>query len=179
MYLYGVCSSYTEYRRIKKSAAQSAVADLNMSGISHATDGLVQGIVDNLDANRASQNGKQSTHSITCSPSHSLFPDTISEEEKEASSRIRRVPNNFSDVPYDVEIHRYQGSKQPQMPKSHAVKGVTTLRSLFEHVIVNRRAAEVNIKKNDCPEYHGYNTRESRATLHNQRQKKYIYPLST
>ena len=66
MYSYGVCSSYTEYRPFKKSA----VADLKMSGISNADDGLVQAIADNFDADISSQNGRQSTH--THLPSFSL-----------------------------------------------------------------------------------------------------------
>ena len=64
MYSYGVCSSYTEYRRFKKSAAKAAVADLKMSGISNAADGLVQANADNFDADISSQNGRQSTHSL-------------------------------------------------------------------------------------------------------------------
>ena len=64
MYSYGVCSSYTEYRRFKKSAAKAAVADLKMSGVSNAADGLVQAIADNFDADTSFQNGRQSTHSL-------------------------------------------------------------------------------------------------------------------
>ena len=62
MYSYGFCSSYTEHRRFKKSAAKAAVADLKMSGISNAADGLVQAITDNFDADISSQNCRQSTH---------------------------------------------------------------------------------------------------------------------
>ena len=51
---YGICSSYTEYRHYKKSAAKAAVADLKMSGISNAADGLVQAIADNFDADTSS-----------------------------------------------------------------------------------------------------------------------------
>ena len=54
MYSYGVCSSYTEYRCFKKSAAKAAVADLKMSGISNAADGLVQAIADKFDADTSS-----------------------------------------------------------------------------------------------------------------------------
>ena len=50
MYSDGECSSYTEYRHFKKSADTAAAVDLKMSGISSATDCLVQGIVDNFDA---------------------------------------------------------------------------------------------------------------------------------
>ena len=61
MYSYGVCSSYTEYRRFKKSPAKAAVADLKMS---NAADGLDQAIADNFDTDTSSQNSRQSTHSL-------------------------------------------------------------------------------------------------------------------
>ena len=64
LYSYGVCCSYTEYRRFKKSAAQAAVADSRLFGISSADHGLVQCILDNFDADISSQNGRQSTHSL-------------------------------------------------------------------------------------------------------------------
>ena len=120
MYSYGVCSSYTEYRRFKKSAAKAAVADLKMSGISNAADGLVQAIADNFDADTSSQNGRQSTHSLAVLLT--LYSQAPPEGEQEDNPRIRRVPNDSSEVPCDVDIHRYQGPKQPQMPESHAIK---------------------------------------------------------
>ena len=78
MFSYGVCSSYKEYRRFKKSAAKAAVADLARSGISNAADGLVQGVVDNFDADISSQNGKQSTHSLAVLLTQYSSPDPLS-----------------------------------------------------------------------------------------------------
>ena len=79
--------------------------------------------------------------------------------------RIRRVLNDSSEVPYDVDIHRYQGPKQPQMPESHAIMATPTLKWLAHQAIAVRRASEVNhsflqdiLAKEDCPECHGYNT---------------------
>ena len=109
LYSYGVCSSYTEYRRFKKSAAKAAVADLKMSGISNAADGLVQAIADNFDADISSQNGRQSTHSLPVLLTQ--YSQAPSEGEQKENPRIRRVPNDSSEVPYDVNIHRYQGPK--------------------------------------------------------------------
>ena len=120
IYSYGVCSSYTEYRRFKKSAAKAAVAELKMSGISNAADGLVQAIADNFDADTSSQNGRQSTRSLVVLLTQ--YSQAPSEGEQEDNPRIRRVPNGSSEVPYDIDIHRYQGPKQPQMPESHAIK---------------------------------------------------------
>ena len=116
MYSYGVCSSYTEYRRFKKSAAK-------MVGSPH-------------------------THLPSQAPS---------EGEQDDNPRIRRVPNDSSEVPYDVDIHRYQGPKQP------CYKAIPTLKSLAHQAIAVRRASEVNhsflqdiLAKEDCPEFHGY-----------------------
>jgi hypothetical protein len=64
MYKYGVSCTYTEMRRFKRSVAKAAVTDIKLSGISDADKGLVQVIVDNFDAEIASQNGKLSTHSL-------------------------------------------------------------------------------------------------------------------
>ena len=168
MYSYGVCSSYTEYRRFKKSAAKV--------GISNAADGLVQAIADNFDVDTSSQNGRQSTHSLAILLTQ--YSQTPSEGEQEDNPRIRRVPNDSSEVPYDVDIHRYQGSKQPQMPESHAIKAIPTLKSLAV-----RRASEVNhsflqdiLAKEDCPEFHGYNTKLCREQGHLPQPKtKAIY----
>ena len=128
MYSCGVCSSYTEYRHFKKSPAKAAVADLKMSGISNAADGLVQAIADNFDTDISSQKGRQSTHSLAVLLTQ--YSQAPSEGEQEDNPRIRRVPNYSSEVPYDVDIHRYQGPKQPQMPESHAIKAIPTLKQL-------------------------------------------------
>ena len=128
MYSCGVCSSYTEYRRFKKSPAKAAVADLKMSGISNAADGLVQAIADNVDTDISSQNGRQYSHSLAVLLTQ--YSQAPSEGEQEDNPIIRRVPNYSSEVPYDVDFHRYQGPKQPQMPESHAIKVIPTLKHL-------------------------------------------------
>jgi len=48
VYGYGVTCTYSELRRLRKSAALTAVQDKTMTGISNAEDGLVQVIVDNM-----------------------------------------------------------------------------------------------------------------------------------
>jgi len=58
MHGYGVTCTYSELRRLRKSAALTAVQDKTMRGISKAEDGLVQVIVDNFDADISSQMGK-------------------------------------------------------------------------------------------------------------------------
>ena len=172
MYSYGVCSSYTEYRRFKKSVA---VADLKMSVISNAADGLVQAIADNFDADISSQNGRQSTHSLA----------VLLTQYSQAPS-VRRQPKNQKGPPMIPQRFLMmlistgtRGSKQPQMPESHAIKAILTLKSLAHQAIAVRRASEVNqdiLAKEDCPEFHGYNTKLCREQGHLPQPKtKAIY----
>ena len=93
---YGVCSSYTEYRHYKKSAAKAAVADLKMSGISNAADGLVQAIADNFDADTSSQNGRQSTHSLAILlTQYSQAPQRVSKKTTQESEGSPMIPLRF------------------------------------------------------------------------------------
>lgn len=170
MYSYGVGCSYTEYCRFKKSASQAAVADLKLSGVCNAEDGLVQAIVDNVDANISSQNGKQSTHSLAVLlTQYSRTP----EAEEQTNPKIKRIPKDSPDVPYDVDIHRYQGPKHPPMPPGEATKAVCSLKSLAQQAVVVSRASEADLgflqdilTQDNCPEFHGYNTQKSRALGH-------------
>ena len=57
---FGVTCTYDELLRFKKSAAAAAAKSSELTGISKAEDGLVQIVVDNFDADIASQNGKVS-----------------------------------------------------------------------------------------------------------------------
>lgn len=60
---FGVTCTYDELLRFKKSVAVEAAKSAELTVISKAKDGLVQVVVDNFDAEMASQNGKLSTHS--------------------------------------------------------------------------------------------------------------------
>ena len=64
MQSFGVTCSYDEVLRFKRSAAKSATMEQSYHGISDASEGLVQVVVDNFDAEISSQNGKLSTHSL-------------------------------------------------------------------------------------------------------------------
>ena len=78
---------------------------------------------------------------------------------------------------------RFHGPKQPQMPESHAIKAIPTLKSLAHQAIAVRRASEVNhsflqdiLAKEDCPEFHGCNTKLCREQGHLPQPKtKAIY----
>ena len=54
---------------------KAAVADLKMSGISNAADGLVQAIADNFDAAHCLK--MVGVHTLTCRPSHSVLPVSL------------------------------------------------------------------------------------------------------
>ena len=69
------------------------------------------------------------------------------------------------------------------MPESHAIKAIPTLNSHADQAIAVRRASEVNhsllqdiLAKEDCPEFHGYNTKLCREQGHLPQPKtKAIY----
>ena len=169
LYSYKVTCSYREFRRFKKSCARAAVEDIKLSGISNADHGLVQVIVDNFDADISSQNGKQSTHSLTQSQ--------ILEEESLENDKIQRIHKDemSKDIPYDVNIHRFQGVKQPAMPQEGSTTAVLSLKALENQAIVMKTASEMDfgfmqdvLRNEDCPEFHGYNTKESRDQGHKE-----------
>ena len=141
MYKYGVSCTYSELRRFKKSAAMAAVTDMKLSGISNANDGLVQVIINNFDAEIASQNGKLSTHSLAVIVTQAQ----VSQSETDPNGQIRRLTKDdiSDDVPYDVEIHRYQGQRNPEMPQHATTKSVLSLKALTHQAIVKNRATEM------------------------------------
>ena len=61
---FGVTCTYDELLRFKKSVAVAAAKSTELTATSKVEDGLVQVVVDNFDADIASQNGKLSTHSL-------------------------------------------------------------------------------------------------------------------
>ena len=173
LYSYKVTCSYSEFRRFKKSCACAAVEDIKLSGISNADHGLVQVIVDNFDADISSQNGKQSTHSLAVL----LTQSQTVEEETPKNDKIKRIHKDdmSKEIPYDVNIHRYQGVKQPEMPQEGATKAVLSLKALAHQAIKMKRASEMDfrfmqdvLRNEDCPEFHGYNTKESRGQGHKE-----------
>ena len=112
LYSYGVCCSYTEYRQFKKSAAQAAVGDSRLFGISSSDHGLVQGIVDNFDADISSQNGRQSTHSLAIlMTQYAQNPDE--KEEMTTHTNNQESPKRFPWCPirsWHTEVSRTQAA---------------------------------------------------------------------
>ena len=60
----GITCTYDELLRFKFSAAHAAANSIDKMGLNAASDGLVQVVADNFDANISSQNGLQSTHAL-------------------------------------------------------------------------------------------------------------------
>ena len=56
--------TYDEVLRFKSSAAHAAAKSTDKLGISCSTDGLVQVVADNFDANISSPNSVKSTHAL-------------------------------------------------------------------------------------------------------------------
>ena len=64
MNTFGVTCTYDELLRFKKSVAVAAAKNAELTAISKDDDGSVKIVVDNFDADIASQNGRLSTYSL-------------------------------------------------------------------------------------------------------------------
>jgi len=72
----------------KKSAAISATEDTTLKAMSDGAVGMIQTVVDNFDADIASQNGKVSTHSVAMLMTQSVTTST----EETRSDTFKRIP---------------------------------------------------------------------------------------
>ncbi|KAJ4934993.1 hypothetical protein JOQ06_007772 [Pogonophryne albipinna] len=60
-----------------------------------------------------------------------MIKESSSEEgEEQTNPKINRIPKDSPDIPYDIDIHRSQGPKQPPMPPDEETKAVCSLKSL-------------------------------------------------
>ena len=75
---------------------------------------MIQTVVDNFDADIASQNGKVSTHSLAMLMTQSVTTST----EETRSDTFKRIPwtDMSKPIEYNVETSRYMGPKKPPMP---------------------------------------------------------------
>ncbi|KAI4832090.1 hypothetical protein KUCAC02_015071 [Chaenocephalus aceratus] len=108
--------------------------------------------------------GKQSTHSLAVLLTQ--YSQSSEEGEEQTTPKINRIPKDSPDIPYDIDIHRSQGHKQPPMPPDEATKADL---SFLQEVVT----------QDNCPEYHGYNTKHSReqGTLPQAKTKALYFPL--
>lgn len=168
IYQFRVTCSYDEILRFKKSAALAATKDIKLSGIHQGSMGLIQAVADNFDANISSQNGKLTTHSLAMLITQ---PKIASPDDQHPRESIPRIPKADMSKPndFEIQVHRYQGPKRVPMPESCSRKNVLPLKVLCSSVISERRAKDLDvsflnevINNDSCPEYNGYNTRQTR-----------------
>ena len=168
MYQFRVTCSYNEILRFKKSAALAATKNIKLSRVHQGSMGLIQAVADNFDANISSQNGKLTTHSLAMLITQ---PTNDTPDEQHPRESIPRVSKADMSKPIDFEIrvHRYKGPKKVPMPENCSRKHVLPLKFLCSAVISERRAKDLDvsflneiINNDSCPEYNGYNTRQTR-----------------
>ena len=159
---FGVTCTYDELLRFKKSVAAEAAKSADVTAISTVEDGLVQVVVDNFDADIASQNGKLSTHSLAVLVTQ---PDSNTQHQEHSIPRLTKAEMT-KEIDYQLEIVRYSGPKKPKVPAQFLKKKVLPLKVLAHIVLSLHGANEGNlvflndvINRIDCPEFNGYNPR--------------------
>ena len=176
MQSFGVTCSYDEVLRFKRSAAKAATMERSYHGISDASEGLVQIVADNFDAEISSQNGKLSTHSLAVLATQPESPSDADMCHRETIPRISKEEMS-EPIEYDVTIQRYNGPKKTKMPKSAAVTTILPLKLLAQQASLKRRADETDfaffqdVLKHNCPEYNGYNTALTRKQGQTEKPK--------
>ena len=159
---FGMTCTYDELLRFIKSVAVAAAKSTELTAISKVEDGLVQVMVDNFDADIASQNGKLSTHSLAVLLTQ---PDANSQQQEHSIPRLKKT-DMTKEIDYQLDIVRYSGPKKPKIPPQLLKLRVPPLKILAHMVLSQQRANESDfafltdvIMSNDCPEFNGYNTR--------------------
>lgn len=180
-YDFGITCSYDEVLRFKKSAAVIAAKDPSVHGISSATGGLVQTVVDNFDADIHSPNGKLATHSLAMILTQPSCPGNDHEDET-----LARLKHGDLKLPIDGDeevapVH-YVGQKKPPLPKIP----IPVLNDDFKtsQRVSKDRARDIDFQfmkdmntSPTCPEYNGYNTEICRKQGHMLKKKTNIVYL--
>ena len=102
-------------------------------GISQESDGLIQVVSDNFDANISSQNGLVSTHALAMLLT---FSDDLRQNENikiETFPRLKAAELKEHPVD-DPPVQRYNGPKKPVMPETESRRKVLPLRVLAQQV---------------------------------------------
>jgi hypothetical protein len=91
------------------------------SGLTDASSGLVQVVVDNFDADISLHYGKSSTHSLAV-----LVTQPESEGQEAERDLIPRLSKEtmLEQIEQDIIIQRYNGPKKPPIPDNAAAKAV-------------------------------------------------------
>jgi len=170
---FAVACTYDELQRFKASAAAAAIKCSKLSGLKTPTDGLLQVVADNFDANISSQNGLVHTHSLAMMLT--VFDaNRIDEDESDPDTFPRLSTQEARNVSIeDIRIERYNGPKKPDMPEKEALRTVMPLRVLAHQVAALSRASSTDfaflhdvVTKDQVPEFNGYNTKLAREQGH-------------
>jgi len=124
----------------KKSAAVAAATSSELTAISEVEDGLGQVVIDNFDAEIASQNGKLSTHSLAALLTQ---PSVSSTYQKHSIPRLQKTEMS-KEIDYQLDIIRYNGPKKPKFPPQFLKKQVPLLKMLAHQFLSQLRARELD-----------------------------------
>ena len=118
--------------------------NLNLMGISTESDGLIQVVSDNFDANISSQNGLVSTHALAMLLT--VTDDDRSSETKpiETFPRLNAMERKEIQIE-DTPVLRYNGPKKPDMPENESKRGV-----LPPHVLAHQ---DVSLNRAKCLDF--------------------------
>ena len=176
MYDYRICCSYDELIRFKASAANAASQQSSLQGLMNSDAGLVQAVVDNFDANIASQNGLRSTHALALLVTQSPVAPCRTEPPLDDSNCIRRLRKEevANQTNNSLVIQRYNGPKKPKMLDVLRDK-VLPLSELAKRQVSLNRAADLDHEffkavahSDHTPEHGGFNTKLAREQGHTQ-----------
>ena len=177
MHDYRICCSYDELIRFKASAAHAASQQNNLQGLMDSDAGLVQVVVDNFDANIASQNGLRSTHAlallVTQSPENPIRYEPSSDTPY-CISRLRKE-ELVNEPEKPLAIQRYNGPKKPEMTDVKKDM-VLSLSELARRQVSLNRARDLEheffsmiVQSDQTPEHGGFNTKLAREQGHTQK----------
>ena len=115
---FGVTCTYDKVLRFKKSVALVAAKSTELTANSKVEDGLVQVVVDNFDADIASQNGKLSTHSLAVL----LTQPAANSQHQEHNIPHLKKTEMTKEIDYQLDIVRYCGPKKQKCPPQSTSK---------------------------------------------------------
>ena len=174
---FGITPTYHEVRRFMISAAAAADKNglfLNMN----ASDGLIQVITDNSVATINSQNGMKQTHALA-----SIFAQANCSEEDNNEFKFARLKQELvkSVALRDIPLSIYNGPRKPEMDPYFAIGGIPPLKLLCTQTLLAERSRVEDFRflkrsllEEHCPDFHGFNTNETRIVGHSTKPKSKI-----
>ena len=161
---YGITCSYDEVLRFKKSAAAAAVSNIDRLEIQAEKSTMIQVVVDNFDADIASQNGKVSTHSLAMILTQNERTDSGSNES--AVSDIDRLSRAERRLPIDEEVEVVQyipKQKKPPMTPMTDLRHVEPPKNCERARATDFQFLKDILTSETCPEFGGYNVKKLRT----------------